>query len=235
MATANDIIRGSLRLLGAISSGEDPSSAETSDGLSTLNELIESWSNESLMIFSDTEDLFDLVVGQQSYTWGSGGDFSTTRPLKILKVSLKIVTQTPNYELPISIYNLEQWRNLIQKDISTSLPSVCYYDESYPLGTLSFYPKPSVANKVIINSKKLLTSFASSTDSVELPPGYVRALKYNLAIDLSSEYGQEPSNTVMSIANESKASIKRLNIRNEQLVSDASFMNRKTFNWRTGE
>lgn len=236
MFTPNDIIRGALRLLGAISSGEDPSSAETSDGLSTLNEMIASWSNERLMMFADVEDLFDLVSGQQAYTWGSGGDFSTTRPLKIIEVALKVTNQSPNYELPVTVYNLDRWRGVIQKDVGSSIPTICYYDNNYPLGNISFYPKPTIAYKVIINSQKIIASFATSSDTVSLPEGYIRALKYNLAVSLAPEYGQEPSNTIFQIANESKAVIKRLNQRPEYLVSDAAYLNNnRAFNWLTGE
>ena len=236
MATANDIIKGALKLLGAISSGENPSAEETADGLDTLNELLESWSNENLMVFADTEDLFTLVPGQQAYTWGTAGDFTTARPLKIYEASLKVVSATPNYELPMEILNLKQWREITQKSTESTIPTACYLDTGYPLATISFYPEPSAAEKVIINSQKLITSFASSSETVSLPPGYIRALKYNLAVDIAPEYGQEPSNTVFGVAVSSKADIKRINIKPDYLKSDAAaLVNGKPFNWLTGE
>ena len=48
------------------------------------------------------------------------------------------------------------------------------------------------------------------TDMV-LPPGYRKALRAELAIDLCPEYGREPSKTLVDMAKTAKADIKRAN------------------------
>lgn len=236
MNTARDIIKGSLRLLGVLASGEDPSSSELSDGLGSLNELVESWSNENLMVYADTEETLPLVGGQQSYSMGVGGDFDTVRPLNIYRARLQVTSQNPSYDLPLEIINLEQWSGTILKTTTSTYPTSLYIDDNYPLCNLKFWPIPSQIENVVLHSQKPLTSFANGSDTVLLPPGYIRALKYNLAIDLAPEFGKEASMTVATVASESKASIKRLNIKPHYLKSDAANLtNARPFNWLTGE
>jgi hypothetical protein len=44
-----------------------------------------------------------------------------------------------------------------------------------------------------------------------MPPGYLRAFKYNLACEIAPEFGVEPSPTVSRIAMTSKRNLKRIN------------------------
>ena len=93
-----------------------------------------------------------------------------------------------------------------------------------------------MAEKLVLNSQKLITSFALSTDTVSLPTGFLRALKYNLALDLAPEYGKTPNAIIISVAQESKEVLKRLAIRPHYLGSDAAtLVNPRPYNWLTGE
>jgi len=51
MASAGDIINGSLRLLGVLAEGETPSAATSQDALTALNQMIDSWNTERLATF----------------------------------------------------------------------------------------------------------------------------------------------------------------------------------------
>ena len=44
-----------------------------------------------------------------------------------------------------------------------------------------------------------------------LPPGFLRAFRYNLACELAPEFGVEPSRHVQRIAMTSKRNLKRIN------------------------
>lgn len=86
----------------------------------------------------------------------------------------------------------------------------------------------------MLYSWKPFSSFASVNDEIELPPGYERALRYNLAVELYPEYGKEPPASIYSAAQESKAAIKRMNIKPSYLVTDP-FFTRRPFNILTGD
>jgi hypothetical protein len=74
MTTARDLITMSLRTLGVLHSGETPSAEEGSDGLDTLNQLMNSWLYEgidlewtTLTSLNDTIDYPDDHIGPFRY------------------------------------------------------------------------------------------------------------------------------------------------------------------------
>jgi hypothetical protein len=56
-----------------------------------------------------------------------------------------------------------------------------------------------------------LTQPATLATNLYLPPGYLRAFKYNLACEIAPEFGVEPPPTVSRIAMTSKRNLKRIN------------------------
>lgn len=233
--TGLDLVSASLRLIGAIAPGETPSASEVTDGLAAINRMIDSWSTESLIIYADAKEEFTLTVGQQEYTMGPSGDFNTSRPLRFLQGTIKVETNTPAVEYQLIFASLEQWVMIKQKGLTSNIPSYIYTENSYPLSTVSVYPVPSVANKLVLYTQKQLTSIADQTTVLSLPPGYEDALVYNAAVRLSPEYGKAPTEIVFAIANESKANIKRLNIKPAYLRVDDALIEPARFNIYTGD
>ena len=69
-----------------------------------------------------------------------------------------------------------------------------------------------------------------------MPPGYSRALRYNLALEWAPEFGKPVDQTILMVANESKAEIKRQNTQPVYMVSDAlGLVGPKGFDINTGE
>ena len=58
MTTAGDQINRALRLLGVLAEGETPSAAVSQDGLTALNQMIDSWNTERLSVFSTQDQVF---------------------------------------------------------------------------------------------------------------------------------------------------------------------------------
>lgn len=208
--TVRDLIKKSLVLIGAVSPGENISAQEASDGLSSLNDLLDSWSTDGLLIPTTTIEEFTLVPGQGSYTIGPSGNFNTVNPQVIEEARLKDVSGTP-IELPIKVLSTQEWADVIQKTVTSSQPDSLYFQRSGALSTIYLYPVPSAANKLVLYSKKTLGSFASANDVISLPPGYQRALRYNLALELAVEYGKQPSEYVFQTSQELKAQLMRVN------------------------
>ena len=97
---ARDLISSALRTVGIISSGETPSAAEASDGLSVLNMMIESWSADNLSLFQLKREVFELVPNKGEYTVGIGADFNTSRPMTVLGAAYGTLIKTPIFEQP---------------------------------------------------------------------------------------------------------------------------------------
>lgn len=235
MATARDLITASLRLIGAIAPGESISAAEASDGLASLNRLLDSWSNDSLAAYISPIEEFALTPGVSSYTIGSGGAFNTQRPTKYNQATLKISNSGQPVEYPMQQATLTEWSSIKQKTLQSNIPNTFYVDVGYPLDTLLIYPVPSQPSSLVLYTQKLLTTLATLDESVVFPPGYERALVYNFAMEIAPEYGKQPSELILNAAIESKAAFKRNNHRELHLRVDAALTPGPIYNIYTGD
>lgn len=68
-----DIISRALKDIGALEAGETPAPADAQDAFDMLNDMLDQWSNEQMMVFYKTEIVFTLTSGQTQYTIGPGG------------------------------------------------------------------------------------------------------------------------------------------------------------------
>lgn len=228
MSTPRDLIKAAMRKIGAVASGETPSADELSDGLSAFNAMLDSFSNERLVIPSVTEETFPLIAGQATYTMGPNGDFNTTRPMAILLANM---IDQDLAEYPIALITLEDWAQITVKNTQNPLPTKLYVEDTYPKETLHFWPVPSAVRSVILRTWKPLTTFTSLSTSISLPPGYEEMLVYNLAIRMAPEYGKAVSAEVSQIALDSKENIKRKNVKVSALSANpAGTSQTNTFN-----
>ncbi len=235
--TANDLITQSLRLLGVLSGNETPSSSESNTGLQYLNDMVDSWSTQQLLIYSKVNESFPLVPGQQSYQWGTGAaDFNSARPQKIENALWQQPSSSQFFNLQIQLINQDEWSALTVPGTTSNIPTKLFVNYTFPYATLYFWPIPSVVNNVIFWSWKALSSFTLLTSIVSLPPGYNKALRYNLAVELAPEFGKQPSDIIIAQAVDSKADIKRMNNKTLLLQCDPGVIPHKPqFNWLTGE
>lgn len=235
--TTQDLINGALRLLGVIATGEDPAATESNDALVVLNDMIDTWSNEPLLIFENAYETLAITANQQSYQWGVGAaDFTTARPQKIQDINWQQVSGTTTLELPIEILNQDQWAAISVKTITSNIPTQCWLANTYPYATLYLWPIPKISGNIVVWSWKPLTDISALTSTLSLPPGYQRALRYNLALELAPEYGKNPSEIVVAHAIESKANLKSMNNKILLMSCDnATLSKRSTWNWYTGE
>lgn len=77
MAKPIDIISRALKDIGALAAGETPTSDAAQDAFDMLNDMLDQWSNEDMMVYNYTEIIFPVVQGQTQYTIGPGGDLGS--------------------------------------------------------------------------------------------------------------------------------------------------------------
>ena len=68
-----DLISRALKDIGALEAGETPTADAAQDAFDMLNDLLDQWSNEDMMVFYKTEVIFPITAGQTQYTIGPGG------------------------------------------------------------------------------------------------------------------------------------------------------------------
>ncbi len=205
MANARTIIKGALRGLGRIGRGMDMTAAQASDGLEILNQLIASWSGESLVLPFRTTETLTYAVSKNEYTIGTGGDFNTVRPIQILDAYHRL----NNIDYAMELMSFRRYADIGLKSIA-SFPTRLYFESEYPLAKLHFDLMPTTDLTLHLISMKALTSIANLDDTIVLPAEYDRAIKFNLMLDLAPDYGMKVSEEIVNSATESKRNLKRI-------------------------
>ena len=70
MAVPYDIVSRALKDIGALEAGETPSPDAAKDAFEMMNDMIDQWSNENMMVFNVTEIICPVIAGQTQYTIG---------------------------------------------------------------------------------------------------------------------------------------------------------------------
>ena len=222
--TASSMIMRSLQLTGEKAINGSLTSAEKTVYLEALNSMLDSWSIERLLIYTILQESFALTNNTISYTIGTGGDFNTTRPVKIIDPCF--VRDSSNLDSAIEILDVESYGRIVFKTSGKTYPSYLYYDAGFSAtstATLKVYPAPSSGLTLFINSYKSLQSFSNISTAALLPPGYQRAIESNLCIELAAGY-RPVSAEVVKIARESKAAIKGINLPDSFMRLDAGIV-----------
>ena len=218
MASAQTIIDRALRLIGAIASGESPTTDEGTDALTALNAMIDSWRNDRLMVYALSESTLTLTPTDASYTIGTGGNINTTRPVKIESVFCR----AGSVDFPVEVIDKARYDAIPDKTTTSDIPEFLYYDSAVTTGNINLWPVPSTANVLHVTMWTVLSTLAAVGTTVTLPPGYERALAYNLAIEVAPEYEKTVSQEVAKIARESLAALKKINSRQIIAYSELS-------------
>jgi len=111
----------------------------------------------------------------------------------------------------MEIISVDRWAAIGIKTQPGPWPKQVYYDMSYPLGTLNFWPCPMQASELHLWTDTLLTDFLTLNTPVSLPQGYVRFLKLALGLELAPEYGKTPSALMLEQYKQAKRAVKSLN------------------------
>lgn len=203
---ALDLIKSSMRLVGIISGNQTPKANESNDALVVLNDLLEEWSTEDLTVWGSVNFSTVFVPNKASYTIGPTGDFNDIRPIDIQ--SFYVTLNGVSY--PGTTIGQDRY-NQIPVKATPGIPRELQYISNYPLGLVNFYPVPDQAYGLLLVYDQLLNQIPSLSSILTYPPGYAKALRWNLAVDLAAEYGVPVAPEVGRIAVSSLASIKSAN------------------------
>jgi hypothetical protein len=233
MTTIRQVCERSLRLIEENGAGMSMTAQQGADALEALISMLDSWSIQNNLVFTETRESFTLTANDGEYTIGTGGDFNTSRPVRI---SSAFVRTEGGTDYSLDIIGADEYALIADKD-ATGIPSTMYYDGNYPLGKVLLWPVPSAAYALHLTEEKPLSNFSDLDDVLSMPPGYERGIVYNLAIEIAPEYGKEPKGSVIKIAGESKKAIESANSlnNNETLEIDSGLMTTSSYNVYTGQ
>lgn len=210
----SDLIKSSMRKVGILSAGEVPTTDTYAALLEALQVMLRQWAQKRILVFASVKESFALVPTQSLYTWGTGGNITTTRPHQILG---GFVRDSSSIDHPVGIISDGQYRNISSK-ATAGRPEYLFYHPLYPLGSIYVYPTPQDAETMWIESLKPFTetsSFSAVTDTLAFPSNYEEPLVYNLALRIAPEYGVQMSAEAVKVATDSLDALIILNASNQ--------------------
>src|SRR5579872_6378549 len=238
--TVQQYARDTMRICGQMQRpGRGVSPEQLEEVTFFLNQLLDSWNTMRNKIFQVAAAIYTLSPNLQYYLIGP----SAARTVKISFAQLIYQTAPQELNLDLEIIDTNQQANIRVPGIF-SIPLELYYDNGYsqavPTGVASIflYPGPQLGYQLRLYTWQALNSALSSSDTLFVPPGYARALTYNLALELPADYRKELSDRefekIERTAQESRNSIESLNAPCEEAVVDvptSQRTGRSRFNW----
>ena len=193
--TALDIVRGALRDINALETGETPPGSEIEEAMEALNLITKQWMGGPNPIAPGLKmwltEVYSLTpVAQAKFQWmDSGGDIDESPPTDIFKIMLKHTDSGSETEL--KRLTREEYHSLTSKG-ETGTPTRWYYERRLDAGDLYF---DFLASTTVISDytleiyyRQLVEDFDSTSSTPDFPQEYYRPLKYQLALDLYPEY-----------------------------------------------
>ena len=220
-ATVRQAIVLALRMAGRINDQQRVSdtSADMNDATSLLIMMLGQWQRKRWLIWNEVETA-KVSTGAQWYTVGPGQDFDMARPDKLHAAWCRLKPfGGPNpVDLELAIIEAkEDWARITIKDLK-SIPTAVFYDSSYPIGRLTFYPVPIAGEyELHVVTKASLPVYATLDDALAVPPEYLDAIVNNLALRIvAATPGAQPSPLLLGQA---RASLETIKLANSQIAT----------------
>jgi len=180
-----DLINGALLDIGARAAGEQPAVEDANEAFIILNQMIDQWSNESMMIFAKHEVIHKVVGGKFIYTIGDQGDINCNFTGSIAG---NILTVTGITSGAISVGQNLTGTGILAGTSITSLNTGRGGNNVAALGTYQLTMNQTVASQTIVSYAsrpiKINSAFVrvvnSATGTLDYPIAVINLEKYEL-------------------------------------------------------
>lgn len=203
--TILDLITLALKKARVLGTGDILSDEDAQASLDTLNLMLDSWSLDRLFVYVETLQQLTLT-GAATYSVGPGGDIDIPRPNKLISAYAQI--NGVSYPMEI-LDNGEQYDGIRLKGLTQQWPACVWYQHTYPLGTLFFYPLG--ASTCYLRFTTALQQFPALNTPIALPSGYKKAIVDAGAVEFAQANNTEISPLVVQSAANAIARLKRQN------------------------
>lgn len=209
--TALDIITGSMRLIGTLAEGEPPTLEAANDSLMAFNQLLDSWSAAGNVVFTPQVQDISWASSVISKTVGPTGEFVGVRP-NSADSSTYYTSESTDYS--IKLITGGEYAAISNKDDSGMMPDSLYIDYATPNARLYIYPVPTKNIVLHLREDAPLSQIPSLATELTAPAGFMRAFRYNLAVEIAAEFGVEVPPAVKLNAWRSLRAVKKVNAKN---------------------
>lgn len=231
-----DIVTDALRELGVLNAADPASGEDAVLGLLRANKILDNWNATQQAVYAQIFTPYTTTPALSPHTIGPTGTFVVaTRPQAIESAAIVLNGVT----IPITPDRDRDWYSALPlPDLAGSIITDLYYEPSWPNGSLYFWPVPSAALSIVLQTRVLLAE-VDLADTFTLPPGYQDALTLTLAEDLAAPFRVAVSPITQQHAREARARIFGNNVRPVRIRTQDAGMpsggsKRGTFNYLTG-
>ena len=211
--TRDQIITLALRKLGVLEIGSTPDPDTVSNAAMSLNLLIKQLSTDGLKLWKVSELIIPLIAGQTQYTLGGSTSTLmydalnptvaiTDKPLKAIQGFYRNLQSTPAIDTPVMLVSKQEY-NVLGSKFSTGTANTIFYDPRKLNGVLYVYLTPDLNAQTNLELHIIvqlpLDDLNTALDIPDFPNEWMNCLVWNLADQLSLEYGV-PMNTRQEIS-----------------------------------
>lgn len=192
MATIRDLCQDALEELNIVGAGSTMSAEDAVKARNKLRSLLNQWNAKREAVYATLFSTFTLVPNTAPHTIGpNAATFTVTqRPVSIEAIGLGINTSNPTVFLPLNVRDAAWWQANSVPALTSDIPTDFFYNPTWPNGEINFWPVPTAAYPVQIQSRVLLDDLVDLNDTFDLPPGYFEALSLSLAESCARSFGR---------------------------------------------
>jgi hypothetical protein len=226
VTTVGDVINQSLKKAGILGVGQTALAEDSNDAFADLIDLLSQWQRKRWLTWN-LIDTFITSTGAVSYTIGTGQNFNIARPDRIEAAFFRqLINTSPNQvDYPLEIIPARETYNQIALKSLTSWPQYIFYDSAYPVGNVYVWPVPQASLfEIHLTLKVPFSTISNLSTNIVMPPEYIPAIKWNLAVRLRESYQLPPSVALAKLAQESLDVIRGANVQVPLLQCDKTLI-----------
>lgn len=177
MMTRDQIISRALRICGAISDADTPTTDQVTNAALALNSMVKRWQNDHIYLWTLTDITKNTSAGTANISLSS--DY-------VAGIEKAFIRDASNNDIP-----LEQKTYSYYLELSNKTPQgqpYYYAFDSKISPSVYLYPTPNAIYSLHLICVKLLADFDASSDNPDAASNWIDALVYGLADSLADEY-----------------------------------------------
>lgn len=175
MTAVADIVKDAMYEAQILGQDQAPSSGDAQLVLRHLNRMLDWWSTHEDLIQLQTQS-FTMTAGQATYDTTL---LTNGRPVNLESMYVRL----NNIDFAVDMIDNQEYEGIGYK-ATLGIPNKCYYDQDFPNGNFFFYPTPYAAFTCYVTGKFLLPTTLQIDDTINLQPGYEKAIVENLACSI---------------------------------------------------
>lgn len=197
--TATIVIQAALEAITAIDpeATSAPTTIESASALTVFNFLVTSWQAHGMQVWLQKLGTSTLTA-TSSFTVGPSGAINQERPLAITQAWLRNSATDP-VDTPLEIVDRDTY-NMNSTKTQGGIPTQLFYDPEYAKadganakGKIYLWPAPDASAvakyDLYFVYTRPLQDFSAGSDTLDFPQYWFNAVKWNLAYELSFNYG----------------------------------------------